>query len=62
MKSLQIMLTYLCFFADTWIDVFISIVHMNKYNLDRKIKIFHTITYSHLIISGGVSLFHGLVL
>lgn len=56
------MLTYLCFFADTWIDVFISIVHMNKYNLDRKIKIFHTITYSHLIISGGVSLFHGLVL
>ena len=56
------MLTYLCLFADTWIDVFISIVHMNKYNLDRKIRIFYTITHSHLIISGGVSLFLGFVL
>lgn len=62
MKSLQIMLTYLCLFADTWIDVFILKIHMNKYNLDRKVRIFHTITHSHLIISAGVSLFLGFVL
>ena len=33
-----------------------------KYNLDSKVRIFHTITHSHLIISAGVSLFIGFVL